>query len=557
MPNHVSATTLQDSGQNISLNLANNEVRVIMVAKTKKSNWYINNESNTVFVFIHGFFSDSEKCWTSSDGTFWPDLICQDKRLGGPSIFMASYYTDIDSKNYKISDCADEVLAELRRPGINGEAAVLDKENIVFICHSLGGIVARYMIERSRERFVNKAVGLILMASPSYGSDYANKFSKLIKFYKNGIAAQLQYANGSLQDLDDRFRNLVHQRTIPKLVGAEAIEHHFLFHWKFLPGFAPVVGKDSASRYFGAGKILANTNHSTCVKPDSHDHVSHKFLASFYIDFFFPVAFPAASLTKSSTQVKKRVPNPLFEIYDAVDEPFYLERQVDIDLMKKTQLFSVWLFGNSGMGKTACTRRKFFQDASSPVQVYIGALSGPKIDHIALLKEIYYTVCGIVGEDFEDLISPHKIIEKIGSMLVSYCVQPGIILVIDEIPLMDEPIIELTLFLRSIVSLISVVKRHTGVSHVCVILNSIFDPTQYITDPEMKIGEQIKFLACEEWKQEEIIGLVQIIAQNVGVDVSNEETKELVQQAGGSPRYVKTYFKDILSNSTSTEADVG
>lgn len=521
------------------------------ITKNQTSNWYHSNSSNTVFVFIHGFFSDSQKCWTSANGKFWPDLVCEDKRLGNPSIFLAGYYTDIDSGNYKVSDCANEVLADLRRPGIDGEPAVLERDNILFICHSLGGIVARYMIERHREHFLNKTVGLVLMASPSYGSDYANKFSKLINFYKNKIAKQLQYANGSLQDLDDRFRSLVQQRTIPRLIGAEAIEHHFIFHWRFLPGFAPVVEKESASRYFGQGKLLANTDHSTCVKPEGPNHVSHKFLTSFYLESFLPIKIPennnVIDVFLGSTE---REPNPLFEIYNLVDEPFYLERQLDIEVNQKIKLFSVWLHGTSGMGKTACTRRNVFMKGSSPIQVYIGALSGVKTDHISLLNEIYYTICGIVNIEFEKLSSAHQLIEKIGDMLIGRRIESGVVLVIDEIPLLDEPNLEIPKFLQSIISLISNIKRKSSNSHASVILNSIFDPTQYIDDSKMKIGEQVKFIYCSEWEPEDILGLAEIIALEINVGMDIEKKAQLINESVGSPRIIKTYFKNFLSHTS-------
>lgn len=514
--------------------------------KKINGSWYQSNESNTAFVFVHGFFSNSEKCWTSEGGIFWPDLIASDKRFDSPSIFLAGYYTDIDSGNYKIADCAGEVFSELSRPGVNGEDSVLTKENLVFVCHSLGGIVVRYLIEKNREYFSDKAVGIILMASPSYGSDYADKFSKLIKFYKNKIAAQLKNSNGSLQDLDERFKDLIQRKTLPRLVGAEAIEHHFQLHWEFLPGFSPVVTRESASRYFGKGTVLPNTNHSTCVKPTDHNHVSHKFLATSYIDLFLPIAYPKKVKVELGGSYLQRAPNALFEIYEQVDKPFYVDRQVDVELNRKIQLFSVWLFGGSGFGKTACTRHEVFGHVRTPIQVYVGALSAAKVDHVALLNEIYYTVCDIAGFEFEELHSSHKIIERIASMLVSFNVQDGVVLVIDEIPLLDNPTGEIPSFILSIINLISIVKRKAGTSHAGVILNSIFDPTEYLLDPEMKIGEQIKFLHCPQWNATEIESLVEMICSGLKMEIDPIARGQIIKNAKNSPRQVKTLFKDIL-----------
>jgi hypothetical protein len=179
--------------------------------------------------------------------------------------------------------------------------------------------------------------------------------------------------------------------------------------------------------------------------------------------------------------------------------------------------------------------------------VYIGSLSGGKADHVALLNEIYYTVCGVTGGDYASADSPRKIIEEIGAMLVERGVEQGIVLVIDEIPMLTEPAIELPKFLLSIIGLISQIKRLAGISHAGIILNSIFDPTEFITDPEMKIAEQIKFLPCHEWSKTEIIELVELISSNVGIEVDDSTRDHLIGESYGSPRFVKTFFKNILS----------
>lgn len=512
-----------------------------------QNSWYIYNNNNTVFVFIHGFFSDSKKCWSSSENVFWPELVRTDSRFSEPSIFMAGYYTDIDSGNYKIADCAAEVFAELNRPGLKGEDSVMAKDNIVFVCHSLGGIVARYMIELNRERFVSKAVGLILIASPSYGSDYANTLSLLIRFYKNKVGEQLKKANASLEDLDDRFRGMVYKGTLPKLVGAEAVEHHFVLHCRLLPGFAPVVGKDSASRYFGPGRTLAGTDHSSCVKPNNFDHVSHRFLVSVFLERFLPQSIKSKITIPINLQKIQRDPNPLFDIYEPIDEPFYLKRELDCSLENDSRLFSVWLHGASGVGKTAATRRTVFQQGKNPIQIYIGALSGTEVDHVALLSEIYFTVCGVVEAEFEQISSPHKIVEKIGIMLVNKGVHSGVILVIDEIPLVMNPKVEIPRFLRALINLISYVKRESCITHACVLLSSIFDPRSYFEDHDMKIQEHVKFLVCEMWKNDDIADLIEIIELNLQLDTSSELRHSLVKMAKGSPRLIKTHFKQQLS----------
>jgi hypothetical protein len=120
--------------------------------------WHAHTNSDTVFVFIHGIFSDSHDCWLFKDPAgqrtvFWPDLIRADTRLGGPSIYLAGYHTALDAGDFPVDQCAREVSDALQRPEEDGRPPVLASTRLVFICHSTGGIVARYMLERYRELF--------------------------------------------------------------------------------------------------------------------------------------------------------------------------------------------------------------------------------------------------------------------------------------------------------------------------------------------------------------------------------------------------------------------
>lgn len=87
----------------------------------ENNQWYsLNGSSSVVIIFVHGYFSSSLKCWKSETGTVWPKLVLHDTRFGQPSIFMGGYYTAIDSANYQIADCADELFSAISRTSENG-----------------------------------------------------------------------------------------------------------------------------------------------------------------------------------------------------------------------------------------------------------------------------------------------------------------------------------------------------------------------------------------------------------------------------------------------------
>lgn len=94
--------------------------------------WHIENTSDTVFVFVHGIFSDSRGAWAageSEEASYWPSLIRDDEVFSGPSIFLGGFYTELNSNIFDFEDAANQ-LYQAMATGVN---PVLSKRNIVFI----------------------------------------------------------------------------------------------------------------------------------------------------------------------------------------------------------------------------------------------------------------------------------------------------------------------------------------------------------------------------------------------------------------------------------------
>lgn len=266
---------------------ANNEFPQDIEEKQGNNSWFWQDGKSVVLVFLHGVLSDSSSCWLNKKSdVYWPDLVRLDQRTADVDIFLAGYYTAIDSGDYEISNAADEVMRALRRRDSLLRDPVMSYQNIVFVAHSLGGVVARYLIEKNREEFRDKKIGLMLYASPSYGSKWGDHLSILSKYFRNAIGAQLKWGNWSLKDLDGRFRDLVNSKKIEQLFGIEAVENHFIIKWKYLPFFKKslVVTEESAGMYFGKVQRIPATDHFSIVKPDGYNHDSHLLLIDFLTD---------------------------------------------------------------------------------------------------------------------------------------------------------------------------------------------------------------------------------------------------------------------------------
>jgi hypothetical protein len=267
-------------------------------ADIKNNTWFHAADSDTVFVFVHGLLSDSRGAWLHearddpSKNAYWPELIRTDPNFDGVSIFLAGFYTELDSGQYNARDAAKEIFRSLSIRIEPADRAVLDKKNILFITHSTGGVVIRHMLTREAAKFADKNVGLILIASPSIGSRDADRLAFVAAFARNELGKSLQWNHPFLNELDNDFKNLVHERMIPHLQGEEWLEHHLIGGspgkaWGLFRE-AVLVEKESAARYFGEPVTLAGANHITAVKPPDRGHPAYVNLRYFYEQKFRP-----------------------------------------------------------------------------------------------------------------------------------------------------------------------------------------------------------------------------------------------------------------------------
>ena len=242
---------------------------------------WINKESKeNVVVWVHGFLSSGTTCW-QSEKSYWPKIVSDDFKSHEFSNIVFTYQTDVFSSNYSLGDVVDS-LKELI--GLKG---ILKYKNIIFVCHSMGGIIARkYLLERAVDLINNNnKIGLFLIASPSLGSNYADFFNPIAKLFKHSQAESLRFVDNNpwLAELSKNFRNLKEEKNL-QISGKELVEDKFIvFHKLFF--FKQIVPPLSGAQYFGNPIKIPKSDHFTIAKPNSKEDFQNQLLIKFLQDF--------------------------------------------------------------------------------------------------------------------------------------------------------------------------------------------------------------------------------------------------------------------------------
>jgi pimeloyl-ACP methyl ester carboxylesterase len=241
--------------------------------------WVRKTGNRVAVVFVHGFLSSGESCWQNGN-CYWPDLLAKESSLEAIGIYVFSYRTDMFSGSYSIGDAVEALNTYLKLDGL------LRLDGLVFVCHSMGGIVVRQFLVTRQATLIEESIriGLFLVASPSLGSEYANLFSVVAKVLGNTEAQALRFAddNAWLNDLDRNFLNLKESKRL-SLVGQELVEDQFVL----LPTFLrrQVVPPFSGAKYFENSIKIPKSDHFTIAKPSDANALQHRLLVRFIGEF--------------------------------------------------------------------------------------------------------------------------------------------------------------------------------------------------------------------------------------------------------------------------------
>ncbi|MGD0911051.1 MAG: hypothetical protein ABR928_04105 [Terracidiphilus sp.] len=168
-----------------------------------------------VIVFVHGIHGD-RNTWLASNGAYWPKLIQTDPHFQNSDVVVAEYPTP--SMRGKLSSAQ---LSELLWQKLK-QQHVWDHTEVVFIAHSLGGILTEEMLlnhpaDAPRVRFI------VSYSTPHEGSFVAN----IAKIYDSDpLLTNLSSSNDNnfLIDLEQQWRSTQSVSRIHRYCAYETLD---------------------------------------------------------------------------------------------------------------------------------------------------------------------------------------------------------------------------------------------------------------------------------------------------------------------------------------------
>ncbi len=149
-------------------------------------------------VFVHGLHGDKES-WRAANGAYWPDMVRTDPRFAYSDVDVAEYPSPNSNGKMSSVQLAEYLWNNLR------QNRVWDHREVVFVAHSLGGILVEEML------LLHPAQAPQVKLIVSYGTPHeGSTVARVAAFYdKDPLLNDLSDAgsNTFLTKLEDTWRS--------------------------------------------------------------------------------------------------------------------------------------------------------------------------------------------------------------------------------------------------------------------------------------------------------------------------------------------------------------
>lgn len=395
--------------------------------------------------------------------------------------------------------------------------------SLILVAHSLGGLIARQMIvsemRAGRPCRIDK---LALIATPHTGSMLASVGS-LISF-PNQQLKRLTQDDEVLRSLNADWEQL-------------KVEEHTAVRY-IIGGCDRAVPQASAVPYVDRSlqqAMIINADHRSIIAPEDLSDIRYKTVRRFILEETMRSG-PVESVELHKNR-PRRPADPLFDAYTPVDAPYYIERAIDQVVHESLGNGNVWLWGGSGVGKTASLRRAVYQSGWELNHVNLGGYQVQTATE--LFRAMTQEVASIA--DFQKLLSADSDVGQccayLKSVLQSFSEDRTIATVVEELPL---PPNELVIFIEQIrILLESIAIDQTLHGRALFAFSSLKNPGSLSS----RVHERLQFLSLGDWSNLEIRQLIELLSITLRPTLTENDKVDIALAARGSPRFVKRLFR--------------
>lgn len=180
-------------------------------------------------IFVHGLGGHSRKTWSKNHdpALFWPELWLPFE----PGVSTARILTFGYDANWRgasrsvsnISDFAKELLFEMRfAKGRSGEDLSLGSMPIIFVVHSMGGLVVKKAFllglhDENYSEMVSAISAIIFLSTPHRGSNLAETLNRVLSASfqsPKSFISDLTKCSPAIEELNEQFRHHVPRLSI-------------------------------------------------------------------------------------------------------------------------------------------------------------------------------------------------------------------------------------------------------------------------------------------------------------------------------------------------------
>jgi hypothetical protein len=253
-----------------------------------------------VLILVHGLNGNGKSTWTSANDTYWPALMKSDPAFEDFDIYVYEYQTSMFGNCLAITDVANNMRTYLKN-----DRVFEDHDQVVFLAHSMGGLIVRQFLLRNRDT-IDKVPLTMFFATPTAGSSKADTLHLL------PTCSQVE----DLRTLDANSYLKSQQSDWYSSGFQERMKSYCAFETQNIGG-SLVVNQSSAILLCTKDPEALPTNHSDAVKPSSTTDLSHIIVRNAIKDLPSP-NLPQLDPLEQNRELKKQVG----DLKDRLDQRF-------------------------------------------------------------------------------------------------------------------------------------------------------------------------------------------------------------------------------------------